>query len=377
MISRLLSKSISKLLKKGKVWVLYGARLVGKTCLVKEFLSGYRGRIFSGQGEDIVLRELIESMSAERYRQSFAGYELVFIDEAQRIRQIGEALKLLVDALPELNVIATGSSSFDPSQELGEPLTGRKAVSLLYPLSVAELHAHWGGMKLEQHLDDLLVYGSYPEVLTAGNHDERVEFLLRLREDYLCKDVLELDRLRNARKILDLLRLVAGQVGKEVSLPELGRQLGLNKKTVDRYLDLLGQAFVLVRVEGFSRNLRKEITKSSRYFFVDNGIRNAVLQNFRPLALREDVGALWENFFIMERLKLHHYAGRYVQGYFWRTYDQQEIDWIEEEEGVLRAFECKFRARSVRVPGAWSKAYPNASYEQITRDNYLKYLLPD
>jgi hypothetical protein len=348
---------------------------VGKTFLVNDFLSHYPERYFAGQGEDIILRELVESLSVERYRKSFTGYDLIFIDEAQKIRQVGDALKLLVDVLPEVTIIATGSSSFDLSQRLGEPLTGRKRVSLLYPLSVAELHCHWGGIKLEQNLDDLLIFGTYPEVLTARNHEERIDYLIRLREDYLCKDILELDRLRNARKILDLLRLVAGQVGAEVSHQELGVQLGLNKKTVERYLDLLAKAFVLVRVEGFSRNLRKEITKSSRYYFVDNGIRNAVLQNFRALALREDVGALWENFVVMERLKMHHYAGRRIQGYFWRTYDQQEIDWIEDEEGDLRAYECKIQPVPERVPGAWRKAYPEASYALITRVNYLKYLM--
>lgn len=367
--------TVSQSLKPGKVWVLYGARRVGKTSRVRSFLSDYPKRVFSGQGEDIVLRELLESMSAERYRQSFASYDLVFVDEAQKIENIGESLKLMVDVLPDLQVIATGSSSFDLSRELGEPLTGRKMVSLLYPFSLGELYDYWGGIALEQHMDDLLVYGSYPDVITADNHQDQMDFLLRLREDYLCKDILELDRLRNARKILDLLRLVASQVGSEVSHQELGSQLGLNKKTVERYLDLLAKAFVLVRIEGFSRNLRKEITKSSRYYFIDNGVRNAVLQNFRPLALREDAGALWENFVVLERIKAHHYAGRHVQGYFWRTYDQQEIDWIEEENGLLRAYECKIRARPERVPGAWCKAYPEASYNQINRSNYQKYLI--
>ena len=248
---------------------------------------------------------------------------------------------MLVDTLPELKVIATGSSSFSLSQELGEPLTGRKSTSRLYPISIRELTAEWGGMQLEQRMDDLL----------------------------------ELDKVRNARKVKELLILIAYQIGKEVSLNELGQQLGMNRKTVERYLDLLEKAFVIIKVGGFSRNLRKEVTKSHHYYFYDNGIRNALIQDFKPLNLRNDTGMLWENLVVIERIKRHHYENRFVNGYFWRTYDQQEIDWVEEGIGhELHGCECKFSKKYAPVPSSWKSTYPKAHFDVVHRGNYLEFL---
>ncbi len=373
-LQRHYSTILPSLVVPGKVLVLYGARRTGKTWLIQHFLEGSKERIYQGTGDDSSLRTVLEKSSSADIKLLFGHYDLVFIDEAQRITGIGHVLKLIVDSLPSLRIIATGSSSFELAHQVGEPLAGRKRTLKLYPLSLLELNRQWGGMYCEESLEAMMIYGTYPEVLAQTSASAKADYLMELRDSALYKDILELDSIRNAKKISDLLRLIAFQVGREVSCRELATQLGMSAKTVERYLDLLEKAFVLIQVRGFSRNLRKEISKTARYFFLDNGILNALIGNFNALPLRNDVGALWENFLFVERLKRNAYLSHHAHFHFWRTYDQQEIDLIEEEAGTLSAFEFKYRASKNKKPTAWAAAYPQASYDVISRNNYLPFL---
>lgn len=376
MIHRFYTGKIEKLLEPNKVLVVYGPRQVGKTTLIKEFLRGYQGKVYSSTGENAPLADVLASRDIANITAFFSGYDLVVVDEAQRIEDIGTGLKIIVDQIPGIRVIATGSSSFDLSNKLGEPLVGRQRVITLYPLSVMELTAHFGGAYPAEHLEHLLVFGSYPETLTAPSLERKKETLALLRDGYLYRDLLELENLRNSKKILDLLRLIAFQIGKEVSIQELGATLGMSRATVERYLDLLEKAFVLINVRGFSRNLRKEITKTSRYYFYDTGIRNAVIDNFNPINLRssDELGMLWENFIVVERLKKRAYWKIYANQYFWRTWQQQEIDLVEERDGKLFGYELKYAKHRSKIPSQWKEAYPDASFEVINKENYLSFI---
>lgn len=372
---RYLEESPKILSNKGKVFVLYGPRRVGKTELIKKLIANFNGKIYSGTGDNLELRDIISSQKLNLLTTLFGQYDVVYIDEAQRIPEIGQGLKLLIDQFPAMSIIVTGSSSFDLSNKIGEPLTGRNLTRILFPVSVYELYKQFGGMYIFEQLENLLIYGSYPEMLTASSIEDKIEYLNSLRDSYLFKDILELENVRNSNKLVDLLRLIAFQLGHEVSLTELGNKLGLAKQSVERYLDLLEKAFILKKVSGFSRNLRKEIVKSSRYYFWDNGIRNALINNFNPLNIRNDLGMLWENFLFMERLKTKHYKRIFSNDYFWRTYDQQEIDLVEERDGKLFGYEFKHSPRKIKTPKAWEKAYPEAGFEVISKDNFLEFLI--
>lgn len=357
--------------------MLFGARRVGKTQLIKNYLATVPDeQWYQGHGEDRDLAELLESRSASRYRQLFCDFHGFFLDEAQSVKDAGAALKLLVDLFPNLKVIVTGSSAFRLDQMLGQPLTGRRSVHYLHPVNIGELAAWKNPLAPAALLPDLLNYGSYPEVLQIGPPEERQAYLRQLVEDYLFQDILAFEQLRNARKLRDLTTMVAHQIGSELSLNELANALRINKATVERYLDLLEKSFVLFRVSGFSRNLRKEVSKTQRYYFVDNGIRNAVINQFQPIDQRADRGALWENFFINERCRFHAYNKSGIQSYFWRTYDQQEIDLIEvSPDGELEAFECKWHDKKHRAPGAWQKAYPGTPVQFVHPQNFTEFLL--
>ena len=306
-----------------------------KTSLIQKFLNTFVGRYFQGTGEDMLLADVFASQSVQRLVSHFSGYDLVVIDEAQYIPDISLGLKMLVDHMPSVSIIASGSSPFDLSNKISEPLTGRQKILLLFPISVLEWQEQFGTMDVMQKLEDFLVFGMFPEVLQMPNIQDKIEYLNTLRDSYLFKDVLILENIRNAAKLTRLLQLLAYQIGKHVSLSELAGQLGLSKQTVERYLDLLEKVFIIKRVSGFSRNLRKEITKSNRYYFLDNGIRNALINNFNSLSSRDDVGMLWENFIFAERLKRNTYLRRFANYYFWRTYSGQEVDLVEEEGGRL------------------------------------------
>lgn len=333
---------ISNLVKPGKVLIIYGPRRAGKTSLINRYLSTFEGKYYSGVGEDMPLRELLRSQDVRRIVSAFKGYQLVVIDEAQKIPEIAAGLKIMADHLPELLIIASGSSSFQLSRQLGEPLTGRHVPLLLYPLAMLEIASQFGGMDILERLEEYLIYGTYPEIMLTENPLDKQELLVSLRDSYLFKDILELESIRNADKLSDLLKLLAFQIGKEVSLSELGNTLGLAKQTVERYLDLLEKTFIITKVRAFSRNLRKEIGKSSRYYFLDNGIRNALISNFNDLSTRDDIGMLWENFLFVERMKKRDYSRLFANIYFWRTYDRKELDLVEEREGRLWGYEFKW-----------------------------------
>lgn len=368
-------ETIEKELYPNRVLILYGPRRAGKTFLLNQAIKHLEGKVLYRTGEDLEIRQILQSQSVNRIKTAFSGYDYVIIDEAQKIDRIGHGLKLAVDHLPNIKFIATGSSSFELANQVGEPLTGRKIQLTLYPLSTQELRTQQGGIELMEALDDRLVFGSYPEVLIAENTEKKITLLKELRDSYLYKDILEMENLRNSRKINDLLLLIAYQIGKEVSLHELGQQLGMDKRTVERYLDLLEKAFVLINVRGYSRNLRKEVTKTSRYYFLDNGVLNAVLNNFNPPSMRGDKGMLWENFLFMERLKFRAYTGLHANVYFWRTYDHQEMDLVEERGGNLFGYEFKFSpVKASRIPPAWASAYPQAQFDTITRDNWIEFV---
>ena len=361
-------------LKKGKVNLLYGARRVGKTALIKHILNNVNVTIFMGDGDDIQLSNILSSNDKARILSAFQDYNYIFIDEAQRIKDIGWGLKILTDNLPETTIVASGSSSFKLSSEVGAPLTGRSITNMLFPISITELKQQFGGMYILQQLENYLIYGMYPEVLNAQNTKDKISYLLELRNSYLLKDILELENVRNTSKIYDLLRLIAFQIGNEVSLSELGNSLELAKQTVARYLDLLEKAFIIKKIGGFSRNLRKEITKTSRYYFLDNGIRNAIINNFNPIENRNDIGMLWENFMVTERLKKQHYHEIFSNNYFWRTYNQKEVDLVEERDGKLFGYEFKWGTKKVKIQQEWLDTYDNASFEVINRENFLPFV---
>ncbi len=372
---RYLENQNNSFLKRGKVFVLYGPRRVGKTELLKKLIAGFEGKKYSGTGNNLELREILSSPKLNSIITYFGKYDLVFIDEVQRVPKIGYALKLLTDHFPEMTIVASGSSSFELSNKIGEPLTGRNTTRILYPISIFELYTQLGGMKVAELLENLLLFGSYPETLNAEVIEDKIEYLIALRDSYLFKDILELENIRNPSKLTDLLKLLAFQIGHVVSLSELGNNLGIAKQSVERYLDLLEKTFILKRVGGFSRNLRKEIVKSSRFYFWDNGIRNALINNFNPINQRNDRGMLWENFLFMERLKTKHYKRIFSNDYFWRTYDKQEIDLVEERDGNLFGYEFKYLPRKIKAPLAWQKAYPESGFQVISKENFLEFLI--
>ncbi|NOY50577.1 MAG: ATP-binding protein, partial [Chlorobi bacterium] len=322
-------------LKAGKVNLLYGPRRVGKTALIKKLLEKQKTKMFIGDGDDIQLRSLLGSEDKTRILSALQDYDYIFIDEAQRISKIGWGLKILVDNLPNSIIIACGSSSFKLSSQVGAPLAGRSITKMLFPISVNELKKQFGGIEIYKNLENYLLFGMYPEVLGFNNNSDKVSYLHELRNSYLMKDILELENIRNADKLFDLLKLLSYQIGNEVSLSELGNSLELAKQTVGRYLDILGKAFIIKKIGGYSSNLRKEVTKTNRYYFFDNGVRNAIINNFNSIDQRNDIGMLWENFMVMERIKKQQYQNIFSNNYFWRTYDQKEVDLVEEREGRL------------------------------------------
>jgi hypothetical protein len=299
---------------------------------------------------------------------------LLVVDEAQKVPDIGLNLKLIVDHIRGIRVVATGSSSFDLARSTGEPLTGRKYTLRLFPLAQLEIGQVENRHQTDANLESRLIYGSYPEVVLTQDDRGREQYLKELVSSYLYKDILELDGIRHSTKISRLLQLIAFQIGKEVSYNELGTGLGMSKNTVQRYLDLLQKAFVVQELTGLSRNLRTEVTKNCRYYFLDNGVRNALINNFNPQSLRNDMGELWENYLVMERLKRQEYLGQPANNYFWRTYAKQELDFVEEREGRLFGYEIKWGKPLARPPKAWHTAYPDAAFQLISRENYLKFI---
>jgi predicted AAA+ superfamily ATPase len=326
--------------------------------------------------DEIMYREILSSQSLQDLTSLIGDAELLIFDEAQRVENIGINLKLIVDNYPGLRVIATGSASFELANRVSEPLTGRKLTFSLYPVSYSELVKTYGKVETLHQLDRWLIWGGYPEIVTTQNLAQRERLMGELVSSYLYRDILELEDIRHASKIVDLLRLLAFQIGSEVSISELASNLSSDFRTIQRYLDLLEKVFVIYRVGGFSRNLRKEITKNARYYFFDNGVRNSLVQNFNPLKFRDDIGQLWENFLMIERRKINEDIARSVNSYFWRTYDHKEIDYIEEQKGRLFGYEFKYGGGDIRsaTKREFLTAYPGSELSVIDRRNFVGFV---
>ncbi len=366
---------LSDYLEINKVLVIYGPRRVGKTTLINEFLRETTLRYKSESGENMLVQQVLSSSDFGLIKEYCRGYELVVIDEAQNIPLVGKGLKIIVDHVPGIRVIATGSSSFDLSNKIGEPLVGRQRILKLFPISLLELSQHYNRVELHQQLTSFLIYGLYPEVLTQPNPAEKARYLVELVNAYLLKDILALENIRSPRLLLDLLRLIAFQIGSEVSLNELANALKIDVKTVARYLDLLEKSFILFSLGGFSRNMRNEVTSKRKYYFYDLGVRNGVINAFNPMETRNDKGALWENFVIMERLKKKSYQAIYASDFFWRTYTKNEIDLIEDRDGQLFGFEFKWADKKYKAPKEWVEHYPGSIVQLISTENYFDFIL--
>jgi predicted AAA+ superfamily ATPase len=374
-IPRLLLPRLAEALTPGKVLILYGPRQVGKTTLVRALIEGSDLRYRFLNADELSVREALATQDRQNLAELVADVALLVVDEAQRVPEIGLNLKILVDSFPQVAVIATGSASLELASRIAEPLTGRTSTFVLYPIGYGELRAYLGAFEARQQLDRWLIWGGYPEIVTTESATKRGQLLDELVGAYLYRDILQLDGLRRADKIVDLLRLLAFQIGREVSISELASSLALNRSTVERYLDLLEKVFVIFKRRGYSRNLRKEVAKSARYYFFDNGVRNSLIRNLNPPELRDDVGQLWENYLVVERAKSNELSGRRVNAYFWRTYDQREIDLIEEHAGHLHAFELKWRgAMKAATERVFREAYPEARLETITRESFERFL---
>jgi len=364
-------------LKPGKTLVLFGPRRVGKTTLLTEFIADSKDNVVSYKGDELSTQHAFEIADSVALQPYIGTADVLAIDEAQAIPNIGQTLKIINDTMPHVSVVVTGSSSFELAGQIGEPLTGRKTTRYLFPITLSELLADKVTPKrtFQNILPQLLVYGMYPDAITSKTNDERADFLRELVDSYLLRDILAYQEVKGSRTLLQLLVLLAYQVGNEVSHTELGSALGIDKNTVARYLDLLEKSYIVFRLGGFSRNLRSEVTRKAKYYFYDIGVRNAVINNFNPLEIRDDIGKLWENFIIVERLKMRTYTNLYANQYFWRTWKQNEIDLVEERAGKLYGYEMKWKDKSVSAPYEWKESYgDNAEWQMISPQNALVFL---
>jgi len=366
--------NIPKLLEKGEVLVIYGPRRVGKTTLVNDFLTDYKGKYLIKTGDDIITRTTLSSEDLSRITNLIAGYNLFFIDEAQQIENIGKGLKLIIDSQKKMNVIATGSSSFDLANKIGEPLLGRKRTVTLYPISVFELLTQFPKGAVFEMRDELLLYGGYPRIFTEKNRNRKIELLEEVVGSALFKDIFEIEKVKSPQKILDLVKMLAYQIGQPVSFGSLANDLDIDSTTVERYIDLLEKNFIIFRMGAYSRNLRNTIRYKQKYFFWDLGIRNAFIKNFTPVSERNDIGGLWENFCIVERIKSNAYSNVGKPNYyFYQSYQNQEIDLIEEMNGY-KAFEFKWKSGKSTSNTEWKKEYPDSPIKVIDKENFIDFL---
>lgn len=368
-------KIIDKLTSSKKGIIIYGARQVGKTTLVNEVITKLNLKTLVVNGDQSRFVDIISSRDLSKIQSLVAGYDMLFVDEAQRIPEIGINLKIILDNLPDLKVLVTGSSSLDLASKISEPLTGRVWSYHLYPISFLELSGFQNRVELDSSLEDRLIYGSYPEIFSYISLFQKREYLQTISDAYLYRDLIEFGDIKNSAKIRDLLKLLAFQIGAEVSLTELGKSLSMSKDTVSRYIDLLEKSFIIFRLGGFSRNLRKEVTRMDKIFFYDLGIRNILIDNLKSLKDRNDLGSLWENFLILERMKLNASKQDLVSGYFWRTHTGAELDYVEEKNGTLFGFELKSGKKQKKAPAGWTKAYPDSQFQCVNRDNYLDFII--
>ena len=357
-----------------RVLLIYGPRRIGKTTMLEAYLKEISGKkVYYETGDDARLHEIFKPQYRKEILDFARPYDIVALDEAQYIPNIGIGAKMMIDAFPEKNIILTGSSSLNLSDKIGEPLTGRHFTLTLLPLSQGELEG--SKFELKNNLEDFLLYGSYPEVLSEPDTQRKIKLLNEVVSSYLFKDVLMLETIRHPDLLKDVLKCLAFQVGNEVSLNEIAVTVKTDVKTVGRYVDLLEKMFIIKKVRGFSRNLRNEISQKAKYYFLDNGVRNTVISQFNGLGSRNDVGALWENFIFMELVKKSAIENQLDTYYFWRTHTGQEIDIIKESNGALAAIECKWSKSTVSRPILWEKTYPHTPFTLIHQDNYLDFLL--
>ncbi len=373
MVNRLITSTIKQKFFRGKAIIVVGPRQVGKTTLLKMLANEYDRKVLVWNCDEPDVRRKLAEPTSTMLGNETAGYDIVFIDEAQRVQNIGITLKLLIDNYPEKQVVVTGSSAIELSNSINEPLTGRKYEYVLFPFSVEELVKENGIQEERRLLERRLIYGAYPEVV--NNPGEERETLTNLVSSYLYKDIFAFQDVRKPEIIEQLLQALALQVGSEVSFNELGRLLGMNSVTVQRYIDLLEKSYVIFHLRSFSRNVRSELKKSRKIYFCDNGVRNALIGDYKPLALRTDTGALWENYLISERMKHNAYNAFYGKSYFWRTQQQQEVDYIEDYDGVLHAYEFKWSGtKQPRLTDTFMKNYPDHTFKVVNRDNYLDFI---
>ena len=377
MLRRTLTQNIIKKLFKGKAIILLGARQVGKTTLIEALLQQYKSEVLFLNGDEPDVRSQLSNITSSQLKLLIGSKKIIFIDEAQRIENIGITLKLITDQIKQVQVIAIGSSSFELSNKTNEPLTGRKFEYLLFPLSFAEMVQHHGWLEEKRLIQHRLVYGYYPEVVKQNDLNDAQEALTQLAKSYLYKDILVLEGIKKPQLLDKLLRALALQIGSEVSFHELARLTGSNSHTVEKYIDILEKAFVVFKLPSYSKNIRNELKKSKKIYFFDTGVRNAIIGNFTPIESRTDVGALWENFLVSERKKVLGYKQDYTtQSYFWRTKQQQEIDYLEEShseksEGALKAWEFKWSEHAkAKFPLTFTRAYPDSTTEIVSREDF-------
>jgi uncharacterized protein len=372
---RLAYHLVQKKLQPNKVVVLLGARRVGKTKLLEELISNLQEKYIFLNGDDIQTHQLLEVQSTANFKRFLGETKFLIIDEAQEIPSIGKKLKLMVDTIPDLKILITGSSAFEINNQIGEPLVGRMKTISLFPIAQIEFSKKENYLETIGNLESRLLFGSYPEVSNIINIEEKVEYLKELVNNQLLRDILAFEGIKKRDKIISLLQIVAFRVGSELSLEKIGNELQISKNTVEKYLDLFSKVFIMYNVSGFSKNRDNEITKMKKWYFFDNGIRNAIINSFNPLNMREDAGKLWENYLNSERIKKLSYQENHVFDYFWRTHTKQEIDRIEVKNEQLAAFEYKFGKAKTKIPTEFAKSYPDASFEVINQENYLDYIL--
>lgn len=374
-IKRFVGTEILADIGKQKVLMLYGSRRVGKTNILDDIKARYGEKALYVTGEDLDVQSIFKNRTIKNYKLFVGDYKIIIIDEAQYIEEIGLCLKLMIDQIKGITIIASGSSSFDLSNATGEPLVGRNYTFRLYPFAQQELKQIENLLDTKGNFEERMIYGCYPELVYLKTKQEKERYLQEIVNSYLLKDILALENVKDASLLKKLLQLLAFQIGSEISTNELANTLGISQKTVDRYLDLLTKVFIIYPLTAYSTNQRKEIVKSKKWYFSDNGLRNALIKNYNVLGFRNDVGALWEQYCLNERIKFNQYKKRDVQYYFWRTYDGQEVDFIEIEGDKMEAFECKFSKDKIKTPAAFAKFYPNVQVTVLNKNNYLEYIM--
>ncbi|WP_396165679.1 ATP-binding protein [Flavobacterium sp.] len=374
-IARVALELINKKLQPNKVVVLLGARRVGKTILIEKVIESLNEKYLFLNGDDVESHNLLESQSTANFNRLLGDTRFLIIDEAQEIPNIGKKLKLMVDTIPDLKVLVTGSSAFEINNQIGEPLVGRMKTINLYPIAQIEFSKTENYLETRNNLEDRLIFGSYPELSKMVNREDKISYLKEIVNTQLLRDIFAFEGIKKRDKIIALLQIIAFRTGSEISLESIGRDLQISKNTVEKYLDLFSKVFIIYSVSGFSKNRDNEITKMKKWYFVDNGIRNAIINSFNPLNMREDVGKLWENYLNSERIKKLSYQENQVLDYFWRTHTRQEMDRLEVKNEQIAAFEYKYGKSKSKIPTEFAKSYPDATFEIINQDNYLDYIL--